>query len=62
MPASVRAMSFHALLAIALVALSLVACRTTKKSKASIYEGDGPTIHYHEAESAGGRVRTKHYR
>jgi hypothetical protein len=40
--------------------LTLSGCKT--RPSANVYQGNGPSIHYHEAESAGGPVRTTHFR
>jgi hypothetical protein len=45
-----------------LVALLLAACKSSPKSSATIHSGDGPSIHYHEPQAAGGTVKTTRYR
>jgi len=45
-----------------LASLLFVACNSTPKSSASIHAGDGPSIHYHKTETAGGTVQTTRYR
>lgn len=46
---------------LSLAAISLLsACRT--KPSAVMYDGSGPTVHYHEAETAGGPMRKSRYR
>lgn len=51
-------------LSLALVALfallTLPGCRT--KPSAAFYQGTGPSIHYHKAETAGGPVHTTKFR
>lgn len=54
-------MNLHLLLAGVFAALAFCGCRSTKPS-ASIYEGNGPSIHYTSTEHAGGAVRSSHYR
>lgn len=51
-----------AALAFVFAALALAACKTTKKPSAQIYEGNAPSIHFHDPQDAGGPVRSKRYR
>lgn len=51
-----------AALALVFAALALTACKTTKKSSATIHEGNAPNIHFHDPQDAGGPMRTKRYR
>jgi len=59
--ATLAAMPLHSILLGLLAALALAGCRAPKTS-ASIYQGDGPTVHYYKTEAAGGPMRTTHYR
>lgn len=51
-----------AALALVFAALALTACKTTKKPSAHIYEGNAPSIHFHDPQDAGGPVRSERYR
>ena len=55
-------MTRFAAFALAFAALALTACKTTKKPSAHIYEGNAPSIHFHDPQDAGGPVRSKRYR
>jgi len=52
---------FARLTCVLLVATLFGACKSTPKSSATIHSGDGPSIHYHEKETAGGAVQTTVY-
>jgi hypothetical protein len=41
---------------------AVIVCGCKTKPNATVYQGTGPTVHYHETESAGGPMRKTRYR
>ena len=53
---------FARLACLLLISILFAACTSSPKSSAEIHAGDGPSIHYHKTENAGGAVETTRYR
>ena len=54
-------MPFIRLLVLACVVITMTACHSNKGS-AKFYEGDSPTIHYHDRQAPGSRVGNQTFR